>query len=851
VPGFSFALNGYTWPYGTSIAMHLQLSSRPAVPLQDGSASWDASAADALAIWNQYLDTAQFVAAAPGQAVGGDGANAVFFASNVYGDRWPTGVLAVTLNYSDADSGVFTETDVIFNNNLKWNSYRGGVQGIGPTGTWDLHRVALHEFGHVLGLDHPDENGQHVTAIMNSIIANLDQLAGDDIAGAQALYGKTKLTAFLGADFHYPVTPVNAASYAATGLPPGLTIAPATGMIGGIATISGTYPVEVTVNKSTGSSKVILEITVTAPPSNPGGQLQKLDLIVNRLAADPSRSRVYATLPLTNSVAVIDTVSLAVIKTIQVGSNPVGLAVSADGSKLWVANSGSTTEAISVIDLTSLTALPAIGAPSTPSDVEEGLDHRLYVTPASQNGAASGIMQIDASTGAFQGRLGGFEVYMGGFLEISPDRKTLYFGNRGLSGSTAERFDVSTATASLLQQAGFNGGNGTDLKLSHAGNILVYPNGAGNGTPSHTTYEIPANDLRGMNGVFNTGPFPGPATFSGDDLVLYESVQSQGKVDIFNTATFGLTGTISWGSSSSGGYAQDIVVDNTGSRLFVATTPFPGSGDLRIFDTGRKNVGPSSTPAPHSLLNVSTRLRVQPGEGALIGGFIIAGSDTKTIVVRAIGPSLPLAGKLADPTLEIYDSAGALIAMDDNWNADRAHILNTGLAPRDEHEAALFVSLPSGAYTAIVRNVSGASGIGLVELYDMDSSHSRLANISTRGVVESGDNVMIGGFIVGGDQATKVIVRGIGPSLTANGIVNALPDPVLELHDGNGALITENDDWRSLQEDAINQTRIAPKDDHESAILATLQPGAYTAIVRGKENDSGVGVVEVYNLDAN
>jgi hypothetical protein len=382
----------------------------------------------------------------------------------------------------------------------------------------------------------------------------------------------------------------------------------------------------------------------------------------------------------------------------------------------------------------------------------------------------------------------------------------------------------------------------------------VYPNGGGNGTPPYTTYEIPATNLRAILGAFNLGPYPGPAAFSGDDLVLYEGVQNQSKVDIFDTATLALTGAISWGSSSSSGFnnTQDVVVDNTGARLFVATSTSPGTGDLRIFDTGRKNTGPSASPAPHSLANVSTRLRVQPGEGALIGGFIITGSASKTVVIRAIGPSLPLAGALADPTLAVYDSTGALVAADDNWNSDRAHVLNTGLAPKDEHEAVVVVSLPAGAYTAVVRGTGDTpTGIGLVELYDIDSNHSRMANIATRGLVDAGDNVMIGGFIVAGDQPTKIIVRGIGPSLAASGVANPLADPVLELHDGNGSLITENDDWRSLQEDAIKATGIPPSNEKESAIVATLSPGNYTAIVHGKDEQPGVGLVEIYNLDAN
>jgi hypothetical protein len=217
-------------------------------------------------------------------------------------------------------------------------------------------------------------------------------------------------------------------------------------------------------------------------------------------------------------------------------------------------------------------------------------------------------------------------------------------------------------------------------------------------------------------------------------------------------------------------------------------------------------------------------------------------------------------GALADPTLELYDSTGALIGQNDNWRSTQtggviagdqfAQIFTTGLPPAADTESAIIATLEPGAYTAIIAGTDSSTGIGLVEVYDLGpaSAPAKFANISTRGFVQTGDNVMICGFIIG-NQTSEVLVRGIGPSLAPFGISNALTDPMLELHDGNGAVLASNDNWQSDQEAEIEATTLSPNDDKESAILRTLVPGAYTAILRGVSDTTGVGLVEAYNLD--
>ena len=267
-------------------------------------------------------------------------------------------------------------------------------------------------------------------------------------------------------------------------------------------------------------------------------------------------------------------------------------------------------------------------------------------------------------------------------------------------------------------------------------------------------------------------------------------------------------------------------------------------------------------PPPGFAVNISTRLPVGAGQSVLIGGFIIQGPSPKQIALRAIGPSLNafFAGALQDPTLELHDGTGAIIATNDNWMSTQTSALlpavqsidiqASGLAPGNPNEAAIIAVLKPGPYTAVVRGANNTTGIAVVEAYDMDPVQaSTLANIATRGFIQSGNNVMIGGFIYqGGVGATNVVIRAIGPSLAQAGITNPLADPTLELHDSNGATIDSNDDWGSSPNAAtIQRLGFQPSNSAESVILRTDLPrGSYTAIVRGKNDGTGVGVVEAY-----
>jgi DNA-binding beta-propeller fold protein YncE len=259
-----------------------------------------------------------------------------------------------------------------------------------------------------------------------------------------------------------------------------------------------------------------------------------------------------------------------------------------------------------------------------------------------------------------------------------------------------------------------------------------------------------------------------------------------------------------------------------------------------------------STPAPADLFgNISTRAHVGGGDDVLIGGFIITGSQPKTVVVRGLGPSLPVSGALADPIIEVHGSSGELLATNDNWGdaTTKQEIIKSGLAPANESESALWGTINPGTYTVVLRGKRNATGIGLFEVYDLDQAlPQRLANVSTRGHVDSGDNVVIAGVIIMGSKPVQTVLRAIGPSLAGAGVQNLLEDPLLELRDSNGGLITSNGSWQEHQAEIV-ATSLAPTDPRECAIAAWLYPGNYSAVVRSQNGASGVAVVEAYHVN--
>jgi sugar lactone lactonase YvrE len=418
----------------------------------------------------------------------------------------------------------------------------------------------------------------------------------------------------------------------------------------------------------------------------------------------------------------------------------------------------------------------------------------------------------------------------------------LYAANFG--GNTVEKFDpdgIDLGTFALVLRP-------TGMAFDSSGNLCVasFDNSihrfAPDGTPL-SSFTSPA--LLNPEGI----------AFDPTGL-LYVANNASNTIEIFSSSGADLGALNSTGLNGPTGIAFDgnenLYVVNT---LAATVEKFSADGTESFFATTGFQPAFIAVQQTSKLVNISTRLNILTGEDVLDSGVIIVGSGTKTILIRGLGPSLAdggLEGVLADPIIELHGgSNNEILASNDNWkNNQQLEIEATGIAPTKDAEAALITSLGAGAYTVIERGKQSTTGIGLLEIYDLAGTDAELVNMSTRGFVDTGSNVMIVGFIAqntaGGSG--EFLVRALGPSLGAAGVSDPLADPVLELHDSNGTLIGSNDNWRSDQQSEIEATGIPPTNDAEAAILANLLPGPYTGIESGRDGGTGIGLVEVYNL---
>ena len=269
------------------------------------------------------------------------------------------------------------------------------------------------------------------------------------------------------------------------------------------------------------------------------------------------------------------------------------------------------------------------------------------------------------------------------------------------------------------------------------------------------------------------------------------------------------------------------------------------------------------------LLSISTRGQVGTGQNMMISGFAIDGTEPKQVLIRAAGPSLAsfgLTGTLAAPALTLYDSASRPVASNTGWSsATNAAAIATAAArvgafpfAAQSADSAILVTLNPGFYTAQITGANGTTGLSLVEVYDADplnNTGSRATSISTRGIAGPGQNRMIAGFVIGGASARRVMIRAVGPTLSAYGLSGTLAEPQIELYNGSGRLQLSAGAW-SLQPDADEirsaaQTTRAfalPEGSKDAVLLATLLPGIWTVQVSGAGDATGLALVEVYAL---
>jgi cyclophilin family peptidyl-prolyl cis-trans isomerase len=413
---------------------------------------------------------------------------------------------------------------------------------------------------------------------------------------------------------------------------------------------------------------------------------------------------------------------------------------------------------------------------------------------------------------------------------------------RGTIAMAQAGSDPGSATSEWFINLADN--TGLDSRVNNAGPYTVFGRVIGNGM---TVVDAIAAVPR-----FNAGaPF---------DSVPLRNYTSPNPIKVPNLVSIPSISQIAPLSFSATSDNSNVGVALSGTKLLV-TGNTVGTAHVTVTATDLDGATVSQmftvtvVAAPGRFVNLATRMQVGTGDNALITGFIIKGSTPKRLAIRAIGPSSGLNPAVADPILELHDSSST-IATNDNWGdaANKQDVIDVGLAPGSPNESVILTTVPSDPnfviYTAVMRGVNDTTGLGVVEVYDLDSGpDSTLLNVSTRGPVAADPNALFGGFILGGTDSKTVLIRAIGPSLAQANVPNPLADPTLELHDSNGSTPDTNDDWMdSAQKTQIQNSGLAPTNAKESAILKTLPAGAYTVIVRGANGGTGIGSVEIYQL---
>ena len=461
------------------------------------------------------------------------------------------------------------------------------------------------------------------------------------------------------------------------------------------------------------------------------------------------------------------------------------------------------------------------------------------------SGGGTVIITKSTISGNSSGDTSGGGIYTLGVLTITDSTISGNSAGSGVGGGIYTRGSLNITHSTVSgNSAGEGGGVACDYPAFRPKNTIIAANTAAlspdvKGTANSQGYTLIGN---------TTGATI--VSFTGDQLnvdPILGPLQDNGGP----TRTHAL---LSGSSAIDKGRSFGSVTDQRGFTRPVGTATVTGGdgSDIGAFEVQ----GGAGTPG--TLGNTSTRLRVLSGDNALIGGLIATGAAGKRVIIRAIGPSLTgfgVPGALANPTLDLFQGSTLLFSNDD-WNdsTQQAEIAGSGLAPSNAAESAIIWTLTPGQnYTAVVRGINGTTGIGAVEAFDLDqAAASKLGNISTRGFVDVDDNVMIAGLIAGPSNGTslKILVRALGPTLSDFGVAGALVNPTLDLVNSSGTVIRSNDNWKDdpQQRAQIEAAGLAPAHDEEAALVETVAPGAYTAIVGGSGGATGVGLVEAYNI---
>jgi hypothetical protein len=894
----AYSLTGPKWTT-TPIVMQLQLGAPPAT-LLDGNTTWGAVAESAFNSWNATMGGQQFSVVRDSTATRAQGnrINNVFFSPDIYGEAWGSGVLAVTLSFSSGSSR--TECDVLFNTSYSWNSYPGSQRNLSSgVPLMDFRRVALHEFGHVLGLGHPDEAGQSVSAVMNSRISNIDALTADDIAGVQALYGAAaptqppqitsqpqNRTVSVGASVSFTVA-ANGGPLTFQWLKNGIAIPGATASTLTFAAVAdadaATYSVKVTnaIGSVTSSGAILtvvapvaLPVIVTQPVSQVVTAGQNVTLSVRATGGGTLFYTWFRDGSPLNINAAPDLV-LTAVQTWQAGTYTASVNNTA----------GTVTTQPATLTVRTLPEIKAINGGGT---VMVGATFTLNVVTASslpitryqwsKNGVA--IVGANAAsytvTNAQLADAGNYEVTVtsaagsvtsGGRVDVAapvlitqqPQSQTVAVGEPAI-------FSVETTNDAAVQYTWEKVGEVlwdpfnplTNISTSKYIIPTVRPSDAGTYRVHLTT---PLGTITSVSAVLTVVPAAVPPTII--ELTPSQSVRLGERFSFVVNAT----GALSYQWRKNGVDLPGQIYPGYG--MTEATVDAAGDYTVVMTNTAGTTVSPvmSLTMSYSRLSNLSARGYVPPG-GALTPGFVLrspAYGSGKRILLRGVGPALSeygVAAPLADTKLELIMSSSYVWQSNNDWGDSQtlAPVFASVGAfplPTDSRDAAVETGMGADAYTVrVTSNDPAAGGIALAEVYDTEplSSATRLVNLSARGLTGPGEKVLTAGFVIVGNTAKRVLLRAIGPGLLPYGVTGVLADPRLKVMPaGSATPLAENNDWGGTDalKSAFAQAGAFTLRDAstDAAVVLTLAPGAYTVLVSGAGETSGEALVEVYDLD--